>query len=92
MEFCENPTWKMLRFCLLRKGVAQARVAQVSAVQAPVARVPAVQARVAQAPAVQAPVAQVPAAQARVVQVPAVPAINDFIMGGHPFPKLLQFR
>jgi len=82
MEFCENPTWKMLRFCLLRKGVAQVRVAQVSAVQA----------LVAQAPAVQAPVAQVPAAQARVVQVPAVPAINDFIMGGHPFPKLLQFR
>lgn len=81
MEFCENLTWKMLRFCLLRKGVAQARVAQVSAVQAPVARVPAVQARVAQAPAVQAPVAQVPAVQ----------AINDFIMGGHPFPKLLQF-
>ena len=62
----------MLRFCLLRKGVAQARVAQVSAVQAPVA--------------------QVSAAQARVVQVPAVPAINDFIMERHPFPKLLQFR
>ena len=80
MEFCGNPTWRMLRFCSLKKGAAQAHVAQVSAVQAHVAQVPAAQALVAQVPAVQALVAQVPAAQ----------AINDNIMGNHPLPNLLQ--